>query len=397
MSKSVAFLLVIVFLTASCVLIIPINADSRTIIVPDDYSTIQGAINVANEGDTIFVKKGTYEEQTLVINKTISLIGEDANNTTINLHPPWIPTGGYTMNGQREYGYDNPIKIQASDVKLSGFTIASDPVRNILTTATKIQIIGNVITTGLFVYGSYQNITQNILAQTDIQCYGSYNTVAENSIVGGSIVVGVTGSSNVVYGNTVTVGHGITLLGNGNRVFNNTVENCSEGVGVFGSEGSNNILYANRATNNYKGLYVAAEGSNNIFYANYVANNTIGASIGYDFPVGNNNTFYQNNFIDNFVQAIVTKATGIWDNGKEGNYWSDYNGTDNNGDEIGDTRYIINGGNVDNYPLMVPFDIFNEIIEPEPDSFPTTLIAVAIALVAIVSIGLLVYFKKRKH
>ena len=360
MGKSAVLLLVLVFLTASSVIMpLPVKAVFKTIVVPDDYTTISSAIGNATDGDTILVRKGTYEEQTLVINKTLALIGEDANNTIINLHPPWIPTGGYTMNGQREYGYDNPIKIQTSDVKLSGFTIASDPVRNILTTATEIQIIGNVIKTGLFVFGSYQNITQNILAQTDIQCYGSYNTVAENSIVGGSIVVGVTGSSNVVYGNAVTVGHGITLLSNGNRVFNNTVENCSEGVGAFGSDGSNNILYANRVTNNYKGLYVAAEGSNNFFYANYVANNTIGASIGYDFPVGNNNTFYHNNFIDNFVQAVVTKATGIWDNGKEGNYWSDYNGTDINGDGISDTPYIIDANNKDRYPLMAPFDIEN--------------------------------------
>ena len=205
MGKSAVLLLVLVFLTASSVIMpLPVKAVFKTIVVPDDYTTISSAIGNATDGDTILVRKGTYEEQTLVINKTLALIGEDANNTIINLHPPWIPTGGYTMNGQREYGYDNPIKIQTSDVKLSGFTIASDPVRNILTTATEIQIIGNVIKTGLFVFGSYQNITQNILAQTDIQCYGSYNTVAENSIVGGSIVVGVTGSSNVVYGNAVT-------------------------------------------------------------------------------------------------------------------------------------------------------------------------------------------------
>ena len=38
--------------------------------VPDD-ATIQDAINAANEGDTIFVKKGTYEEQTLQITKTL--------------------------------------------------------------------------------------------------------------------------------------------------------------------------------------------------------------------------------------------------------------------------------------------------------------------------------------
>jgi len=68
------------------------KAETTTIIVPDDYPTITDAIGNATEGDTIFVKKGTYEcpiNQTLVIDKTISLIGEDAKNTIINLYPPY--------------------------------------------------------------------------------------------------------------------------------------------------------------------------------------------------------------------------------------------------------------------------------------------------------------------
>jgi hypothetical protein len=35
-----------------------VKSISKTIVVPDDYLQIQEAINVANEEDTIFVKKG---------------------------------------------------------------------------------------------------------------------------------------------------------------------------------------------------------------------------------------------------------------------------------------------------------------------------------------------------
>jgi nitrous oxidase accessory protein NosD len=38
-----------------------------------------------------------------------------------------------------------------------------------------------------------------------------------------------------------------------------------------------------------------------------------------------------------------------------GNYWDDYNGSDENHDGIGDTPYEIYGaGNQDLYPLMTP-------------------------------------------
>jgi len=38
------------------------TAKSATIYVPDDYPTIQGAVNAANSGDTIIVRDGTYTE-----------------------------------------------------------------------------------------------------------------------------------------------------------------------------------------------------------------------------------------------------------------------------------------------------------------------------------------------
>jgi pectin methylesterase-like acyl-CoA thioesterase len=54
----------------------PVKAEPTTIVVPDDYPTIQEAINAATPGDTIFVRAETYYEN-VVVNKTVSLIGED--------------------------------------------------------------------------------------------------------------------------------------------------------------------------------------------------------------------------------------------------------------------------------------------------------------------------------
>ena len=82
LKKKDALMLLIISLMASCMLKIqPSKADPQTIIVPDDYATIAAAIGNATEGDTIFVKTGIYEEETLEINKALIIIGQDVENT----------------------------------------------------------------------------------------------------------------------------------------------------------------------------------------------------------------------------------------------------------------------------------------------------------------------------
>ncbi len=58
------------------------EAEPKTITVPDDYPTIQAAINGASEGDEVFVRSGTYSED-LTINKALSLVGENKYSTIV--------------------------------------------------------------------------------------------------------------------------------------------------------------------------------------------------------------------------------------------------------------------------------------------------------------------------
>jgi parallel beta-helix repeat protein len=50
---------------------------------PENFTSIQDAINAAQTGDTVFVYNGTYYEN-VIVNRTINLVGEDRNGTTIN-------------------------------------------------------------------------------------------------------------------------------------------------------------------------------------------------------------------------------------------------------------------------------------------------------------------------
>jgi hypothetical protein len=49
-----------------------------------------------------------------------------------------------------------------------------------------------------------------------------------------------------------------------------------------------------------------------------------------------------------------------------GNYWSDYTGTDGNGNGLGDSPYSIDTDN-DEHPLMVPWEIYEGKIMPSRD------------------------------
>jgi len=50
-------------------------ADATTYYVPDDYPTIQEAIDVAENGDTIEVESGVYHES-ISIDKQLTIIGQ---------------------------------------------------------------------------------------------------------------------------------------------------------------------------------------------------------------------------------------------------------------------------------------------------------------------------------
>ena len=72
-------------LPALMVFIVPrAYLNSRTIWVPDNYKTIQEAVNAAGDGDTIRVRASDYPENVVIEGKyNISLIGDDTSTTTI--------------------------------------------------------------------------------------------------------------------------------------------------------------------------------------------------------------------------------------------------------------------------------------------------------------------------
>lgn len=125
---------------------------------------------------------------------------------------------------------------------------------------------------------------------------------------------------------------------------------------------TNNTITHNTVKGSNVGIFLAA--SHNNIIANYVENNTQGVFLG-PLPAEHEtvyNVFYHNSFVNNTWNVYDCECTdpkwkqhlNVWDNGTCGNYWGNYNGTDRDGNLIGDTAYQVTEDDIDLYPLMNP-------------------------------------------
>jgi parallel beta-helix repeat protein len=163
--------------------------------------------------------------------------------------------------------------------------------------------------------------------------------------------------NNAIIGNNITdVGHKtdtgnaiwVTFGASDTTISGNNITGNRVGIFVYMSGGT--IISENCIAANGLGIWIS--GTSNHIIRNNITNNNVGVSVDFD-----NNIIHHNNFVNNTVQAAVNAGSSpvnSWDDGSKGNCWSNYNGTDTDGDGIGDTPYIINEANQDNYPLIEP-------------------------------------------
>ncbi len=162
----------------------------------------------------------------------------------------------------------------------------------------------------------------------------------------------------------------------------------------------NNTVVGNSITETIIGILLS--GAQNNIIRNYVAKNDYGLFFGQNGPgtVPENVTLSLNSFISNGKQLSgcvckdynFTEAVHNWDSGEEGNFWSDYKGTDNNKDGIGDTPYVIDALNQDRYPLM-------QSAATSPTAaprIPVEEITIIVAF-AVIAIALTFLVRTRKH
>jgi len=291
----------------------PVGAELKTWIVDDDgpadFTSIQGAVDAANPGDTVYVKNGTYYEN-VDVNKAISLTGESKENTVVD--------GG---------GVAAVIIIEEDNVLVTGFTVRNSGGGYYYYESSGISIDR----------ASSCNISDNIA--TNIR-YGISSWLGQDNIIGHNMI------SNAE--------QGISFNGPSyNTVINNYISDTSTGIALWV-----NSYYSNIANNTISNSSDTGIHLDNSPYTLVIDNMIVDSNYGIYLSQSHLSTIYHNSFINNTQQVFLSNSLGTtWDDGypSGGSYWSDYAGVDANEDGVGDTSYIIDSNNVDHYPLMKPW------------------------------------------
>jgi parallel beta-helix repeat protein len=310
-------------LMSICVAFAFSTASATVIHVPGDYATIQEGINACSPRDTVMVANGVYYEH-LIIQMAVSLIGENRDNTIID------GSGGGDV-----------VLIQADEVFISNFTITNGG-NGIEDSGIEISIANNCIielckfngsNAGLYLYASSYNSIE--------RCYFDSNTCG---------IFFYECPSGPFEDNMA------------NQIRNNVIQDNAH-QGIFFEHmmvhHHSNQIYGNRIFSNDIGISMIMSEQNEISYNDLTDNAGYGITLGMCMGGGDDNSFHHNNFISNHGGLIQAADGGggvdYWYStaDQEGNHWSDYTGSDNNGDGIGDEPYYVDGNeSQDLYPLM---------------------------------------------
>jgi hypothetical protein len=259
--------------------------------VPQDYMSIQAAVDAAPSGSTIVICPGVYNES-IIVNKPLTIIGRLGSE-------PIFRGGGS--------GIAITLLQGASGSIISGIIITSWDEGIHINGASGCKI--------------YDNIMSQI-SNCGIAVHGS--GTLDNLIC-----------SNVFEDTTVAVD--LTTASYNNTVYRNIISTNAQGI-LLGP--NKNIVCANTIISNSIALNLTSSGNNLVFHNNFV-NNTVQVSV----SASAGNTW------DNGYPS----GGNYWSNHTGLDLYSGPNQDQLGSDGILDTGYTVAGGGVDRYPLSEPF------------------------------------------
>jgi len=323
------------------------NPSVRNYNTERSYTSIQEAIDSewTLDGHTIEVYSGTYYED-VQVSKAIILRGVDTGVGLPVLTGDLVGSITVTTDGAAVENF----RITGNESYVTGIRVAADDATIINNTVIErtvgIQLISSGsavrdnIVTGNSAYGilveesDNLSITENTITGNSM---GALFSSLWNSEISGNTVSGneddgfffsysdnITLHGNNVYGN----GGGIWVFASGNSVLENNIISGNEyGMALYLSNAS--TITGNRIEHNIVHGIELWQSSQNLLYNNYFENTY--------------NT-YDDTGSNTWNRTIVAGLSILGGDWLGGNYWSDYDGVDTDGDGIGNTLLPYSAG-----------------------------------------------------
>ena len=339
------------------------KAETITVCSSCEHTSVSNAISAAHAGDTILVKKGTYKEYNILVDKPLTIKGEN------------FPVIDGEDKGEIIRVMSDNVTIDGLFIINVGTSYTSDHAA-IRVVRSEHFLIQNVVLEKLF-FGIYIEKSNNgkiyhnkVIGDAQdeynsgngIQLWYSKNVVVEQNIVQ-KVRDGIylEFSDNITINENISTGnlrYGLHFMFSNDDVYtNNTFENNGAGVAVMFSKRIkmfNNTFKKNWGTAAFGILLKEindAEIKDNVFEENTVAINIEGSNrivySGNDFIRNGyaikvlgacyNNTIEKNNFLYNSFDLSYNSKLN--DNVFKDNYWSNYTGYDLDKDGVGDVPF----------------------------------------------------------
>lgn len=189
----------------------------HVIVVPDDYLKISWAVGNASEGDTILVKSGNYSEWNILVNKAVTIVGENAETTVIDgegtaqyiFH---VIASNVVIENLTLQNTDTSFSVQASAIRI--YNVTNVTVKNAITRKVfyAVQIRSSNLT----------KIMSSKFSESVNSGIYLHNTSCNNTFVGNTIE----NNTNGIYIAELTSQY--------NRFYHNNVINNTNQIVTFG-------------------------------------------------------------------------------------------------------------------------------------------------------------------